>query len=183
MRVITADDLCVAVEQVLAEHLYPTVQLLGWHDDLEEKVEDWHQVPDLDVLRSASLPTGAISSPGLTDLPTKTSSGTDATWRVVVGIYERGISYDDTSRRLRRWAAAVRATLLAHKSLNQTASGLRWVGEEYAEIPDARSARTIGGCTVAVDVTARNVVDLSPTVPTVTTPRSTVNVRPPASQE
>lgn len=175
---ITADDICAGAEAVLTSgRLREIVELAGWEE--LRKIKDWHQVPSLDALSEANLPTGAITSPGLTDSPVGRHGNYAATWRVVVGVYDRGASYKDTARRTRRWAAVIRAALLESPTLGGVASGVRWVGEEYAERPNKNQARTIGGCAVAFDVDASNVVDLTPysVAPVVTATQTTVSVR------
>ncbi|MFW6776073.1 hypothetical protein ACOACO_17450 [Nocardioides sp. CPCC 205120] len=162
-RLVTADDLCVGVQTVLTDHLEHLVEQLGWHEGDKPllPVTTWTQLPTREALTTATFPAGAIDSPGLASTPSRRGrGGVDATWRIGVGVYDRGADHGDTAGRVRRWAAAVRACVLQHPTLDGTASSATWVGEEYAEIPLRQAARTIGGCAVAFDVTATNVVDV-----------------------
>jgi hypothetical protein len=177
---------CGAIEQVLRDHLHATVAAAQWAPpaaggDLRP-VDAWHHVPTLDALSSAEYPAGAIESPGLAAQPVQTSATTwDATWVVVVGVYDRGFDHDDTASRVRRWAAAVRATVLAHRDLGGLARTVTWTGEAYAQRPDRRDARGLGGCAVTFTVTVPNAVELpvaspSTPVPTVVTTHTNVSV-------
>jgi hypothetical protein len=47
----------------------------------------------------------------------------------------------------------IRTVLVSHRSLGGIAKTLKWVGEEYALVPQKEQARTFGGGAVAVDVT------------------------------
>jgi hypothetical protein len=179
MPLLTANDLCAAMEAILADKLSGLAGSRGL-----DPVTTWHQLPTSDALSTANLPAGAITSPGLTDEPVRRSTGFDATWRVVVGVYDRGRDYAETAKKVRDWAAVVRQVAIQNPTLGGVASGLVWVGEEYAELPERSSARTLGGCAVAFDVTARNVIDSKPytdpatTDPVVTSTHRKVTVRP-----
>lgn len=184
MPSLSADDLCEAVEAILIEHL----PALAASRDLSP-VATWDQLPTADALAAAVLPAGAITCPGLTGPSARRSGGYDATWRIAVGVFDRGATYRETATKTRTWAAVIRQVLVQHPTLGGLASGLAWVGEEYAERPERSSARTLGGCAVAFDVTARNVIDLNPYSlvtpggPIVTSTFNTVTVRPPNTQE
>lgn len=167
-RVVTADDLCAAVESTLKAHLFPLVKALELDKSLGLKeIKEWQQLPDLAAIATAAVPAIGITSPGLTDRPTRRAYGYDATWRVAVGVYERGGSHHETAKRVRTWAALVRTVLTTHTSLGGVATSLRWVGEDYAEHRQRDKARTLGGCAVSLDVGASNVVDLGAINPTV----------------
>lgn len=187
--IITADDLCVAAELTLREHLPVVLQQLvdleGEHADPSwrelEEVATWEQIPDWEALQAADFPAGAITSPGLVEAPTRKGRTTyDGTWRLVAGIYDRGGSFRETQRRARRWAAVLRVTLLEHPTLGGIATDLMWRGEEYRQLPQAKVARTLGGCAVAFDVTLRDVADLqaATTRPSLSTPTTSITVRP-----
>lgn len=164
VRIVTADDLCHGAQEVLAATLPGLIEALGLNEAQgAEKAytapTTWAQVPTLTALQSANLPAGAITSSGIVGAPRKSSLGYDATWRVTVGVFDRGGDYHVTARRVRTWAALVRAAVLTAPSLGGVASGVRWVGETYRQYPQAQVARTLGGCAVDFDVDARNVVD------------------------
>lgn len=190
MPLLTADDLCVAAETVLKEHLPPLAAARGL-----EPVRTWKQLPTPEALTAANLPGIAVTSPGLTKPPTRRASGWDATWRVVVGGFVRGRDHDATAARVRDWAAVIRQVIVQHPTLGGVATGVDWVGEEYAERPERSSARTLGGCAVAFDVTARNVIDTEVYVPpvnpgdpptqrpVVTSTHKRVTIRRPSTEE
>jgi hypothetical protein len=179
MPLLTANDLCAAMETILADKLSGLASSRGL-----KPVTAWDQLPTSDALTSANVPVGAIASPGLTDAPVRRSTGIDATWRVVVAVYDRGRDYVETAKKVRDWAAVVRQVVIQNPTLGGVASGLVWVGEEYTELPERPSARTLGGCAVAFDVTARNVIDAKPYTdpatddPTVQSTHRTITVRP-----
>ena len=153
-RIVTADDGCQRVEAVLREHLPALAELA----DLRPVVE-WQQVPTEEALTAANVPAVAITSPGLTEPPTRDIRGVNATWRIGVGIIDRGADYQDTARRTRTWAALVRTVLLQHLA-GDLVREVAWVGEEYALRPESTSARTLGAAAVALDVSVRTVTRL-----------------------
>lgn len=187
-RFITADDVCFAAETTLRENLASVITTLGLDVAPTPPARpgkaftppgNWDQVPTLEALSSANFPAGAITSPGLTGPPVRRGrwgTGYDVTWRLAVGIYDRGRTYNETASRNRTWAALVRATMLQHPTLGGLVSSLTWVGEEYRQIPGRAAAKTLGGCAVAFDVIVENVVDLSadPTVSSAAQPDLTV---------
>lgn len=186
VRVVTADDVCQAVENVLTEHLPGWAAAAGLG-----QLRTWQQLPTPQAITSAALPVGAITSPGLTGPPTKRRDTYEATWRVAVAIYDRGTDHSDTQSRARRWAALIRTVLVQHPRLGGLALRLAWVGEDYALLPDQSSARTLAGCAVALDVTVDDVVPAAapielggpPSDPAVLSTQTTVSVRRPTLQE
>lgn len=187
MPLVTADDLCTAAEAVLREHLEPLATARGL-----EKVRTWEQLPTLEALTTANLPAIAVTSPGLSAPASRRSTGYDATWRIVVGGFVRGNTFTETAGRVRDWAAVIRQVMVQHPTLGGVATGLSWVGEEYVERPERSSARTLGGCAVAFDVTARDVIDHDVYVPpdqpgsvrpVVEATHSTITIRRPSTEE
>lgn len=183
VRIVTADDLCRAAQQVLTQQLPGLLTELGLtgddvpRADRYEEPKTWAQVPTLEALQAASTPAAAITSTGTVGEPRRSSLGYDATWRIRVGIFDRGHDYDNTAARARTWAALVRAVLVLNPTLGGVATSTRWVGETYRQFPQVGAARTLGGCAVDVDVTARNVIDLGPLDPSVLTTQSDLTVR------
>jgi hypothetical protein len=181
VRVVTAHDVCTAIEALLTDHLPGWAAAAGL-----AAVRRWDQLPTPEALSAAATPAGAITSPGLTAPPTRRRGAYEATWRIAVAVYDRGSDHTDTQRRARTWAALVRTVLIGHPHLGGLARDLQWVGEDYAPIPGVGAARTLGGCVVAVDVTVADVVPASAPpalggpdpAPTVRATRSTVTVRP-----
>ncbi len=188
--IFSADELCVAAESVLRgdlpsilSHPFVTERVDGDYGD----IATWQQLPTIEALSTAQFPAVAITSSGLVSSPTYAVSEAAhrATWRVVVGIYDRGNDHADTQARIRNWCAAVRASLLRHRSLGGVAEGLSWVGEEFALLPNRNQARTIGAGAVAFDVTAlmANIPLLPPSDggewPVVLTTPMTVSAQPP----
>lgn len=160
MRLITADDVCKALEVSIAAFLPLVIEAQDWAEQLQQ-VRSWTQVPTEDALDEADLPAGRVTSPGLTGPPARNEDGgLDATWRVSAGMYDRGDDYDETAATIRKWAAAIRAAALADVTLGGVVESLTWVGEDYARRPERTSARTLAGCAVAFDVTVHNVVEL-----------------------
>lgn len=181
-RLVTANDLCAGAETILKAQLFPLVQALGLDEAGFKTVTTWQQVPDLKALSTAAFPAGAITSPGLADKPVR-RAGTydtyDAVWRVAIGVYDRGRDHAETADRCRTWAALVRAVVLNNTSLGGLATSMRWVGEELRQRPEQSAARTLGGCAVAFDIGASNVVDLSALDPSVLTAQTSLDVQQP----
>jgi hypothetical protein len=164
-QLVTADDLCRGAATALTDTLPGLIAAFGLDTpDAPAKPfvapTSWDQVPTLEALNRAAFPAGAIISPGITGRPVKSSLGTDAVWRIVAGIYDRGTDYNETAGRCRTWAALIRAALLRNPTLGGVASSVTWVGEAYRQIPQKSAARTLAGCSVEFDVAARNVVDV-----------------------
>lgn len=176
IRLITADDLCAGAESVLTAQLPDLLTALGLDvaqgsEKAYQKPKTWAQIPRFEVLQTANMPAGAITSTGVVGTPRTRSLGTDATWRISVGVFDRSGDYNTTAHRVRTWAALVRAVMLRNPTLGGVASGVRWVGESYRLAAEKGSARTLGGCQVDFDVDARNVVDLD-AWPLVTSPQA-----------
>lgn len=144
--VVTAHQVMLAVEAVLRERLPALAIRAGL-----EPVATWQQVPTIDALTSASVPALAITSPGITEAPKRRAGVYEATWRVAIGIYDRGRDHEATAGRVRTWAAIVRAALTGSR-LGGIAAETTWVGEDYASLPGRDHARTIAGAAVAFDV-------------------------------
>ena len=169
--ILSADQLCRALEQVLVDHLPSTMTAHGLTVAAGYKpVTTWQQVPTIAALSQARYPAGAITSTGLVRAPKWIASkqAHEAVWRLVVGVYARGRDHDTTAALVRDYAAAVRTTVLTRKSLGGLANALEWQGEEFALLPGRESARTIGAGAVAFDVTA--LMTLDPTGPTTPLP-------------
>lgn len=159
---ITGDDVCGAVEAALRASVPAVAEKLGW----PLKPVEWEQVPDLKAFTKAQPPVGMVTSPGLVSDPVRGRNDdgevtTDATWRVVVGAWDRGGSWRATAQLTRRWAAVIRAAVLLDTTLGGLATGLRWRLEAYDQFPNVDQARTLGGCSVAFDVDVCNVIDLT----------------------
>lgn len=182
--ILGADQLCQATESMLTEKVPVLVELLGRTKDLAP-VKTWQQLPTIEALSSAQFPAAAITSPGLSGTPTyhRSSNSWTATWRIAVGIYDRGKDHAETAARVRDWCAVFRTVLLLNKSLGGVANSLVWVGEEYARIPRKEAARTFGAGAVAVDVTVDNVADFdgldAQNLPLVLSTHPTLTVQPP----
>ena len=177
--IVSADQLCVALEDTLKAHLVTTMTALGFVEGYDQ-IKTWQQVPTLAALTTAQLPGVAIASPGLVTPPSYSASkGTyTATWRLAVGIYVRGRDHADTQARTRNWCAGIRLAVLGHKTLGGVASRATWVGEEYADRPGRETARTLAGGVVALNVTADLIANLTAgNLPPVTSTPTTVSVQ------
>lgn len=192
IRLVTADDLCVAAQTILEEQLGDLIDALGLGapespapDDEAatpfEVPETWTQVPTETALQSAETPAGAISSPGTIGAARTTRTGVSATWRIRVAMFDRGTDYNDTAHRVRTWAALIRGVMLRNPGLGGLASGLRLATESYRLFPETGAARTLGGCAVEFDVDVQNIADLSEldVVPVVATTHPHVTVARP----
>lgn len=164
VRLITAADVCEAAEQVLVAGLLDVITAFGLQAKMTPPAT-WDQLPTLEALTAANMPAGAITSPGLVGEPVQRSNGYDATWRLVVGMYDRDADHSATADRVRTWAGLVRATILRARSLGGLAQSVRWSGEDYQLIRQRSAARTLGGCAVAFNVTVTNVVDVDDLLP------------------
>lgn len=186
LRLLTADDLCTGADTVLTAALPTVLEALGLDEPDGGRAAftppaNWTQVPTLEALQAAVMPAGAVTTTGITGTPRRSSTGTDATWRIRVGMFDRGRDYNETANRIRTWAAIIRAVITMNPTLGGVASGSRWVGETYRQLPQVGVARTLGGCSVEFDVDARNVMDLSEldgVVPVVNSTHPHVTVRP-----
>lgn len=190
IRLVTADDLCDAAAAVLEEHLGPLLEALQL-DDPELTAPGikpfkvpvtWTQLPVLEALQTAILPAGAITSTGIVPGTVRESSlGTDATFRLRLGVFDHGADYNDTANRARTWAALMRGVLLQHRTLGGVASTLRLVSESYRQFGQTSVARTLGGGVLEIDVDVKNIADLSALTdpgPNVASVESLVTARP-----
>ncbi len=156
MSIASSDELCVALEETLRTHLAETITMLGWDTSVFKPIREWQQLPTIEALSSAAFPAIAIASPGLQGQPahSRADGGYRATWRIGVGIYDRGKNHADTQARVRDWCAAIRLTARAHRSLGGVATGVAWAGDRYELMPNRNQARTFGAGAVALDVSA-----------------------------
>lgn len=158
--VVTADEVCQAVQATL-EAWMPTA-LAAFAAALDEPEldapHDYEQVPTVDALTSADLPSVGILTPGLAAPPVRDEDGNlQCTWRVNVVAFIRGDDYAVTQHNTRLYAAAIATILTQQHTLLGFAAGTRLVAEDYE--PITAGARTLGGALVSVDVTvddARN---------------------------
>jgi hypothetical protein len=155
MSALSVDLICEAVEQILTDQLSAALAAQGAMREAPTALDlvlHWHQLPSRQALHTAELPAGAITSPGLVGVPIRDELGHyRATWSVAVAVYARGVDHNDTTQRMRAYAAAVRDVLIANPSLGGVAIGVRWTHEEYALL-DPRASRTEGGCMVEIEV-------------------------------
>lgn len=178
----SVDELCVAVEATLVEHYDATMTALGFTTGYAP-VATWQQLPSIQAIAAAKLPAGAIVAPTMIGTPTYTAASRTwrTTWRVPIGIYERGSDHDQTQARIRNRVAGIRATLLQHKSLGGIATGMAWSGENYDLLPGRDVARTIAAGGVSLDITADVTIDpVDPGTgggPVVTSTPTTVTIR------
>lgn len=186
--ILSVDQLCTAVEDTLLASIadivtQPAFQtLLGDGADtyLATEIKTWQQLPTIEAISTAKLPAVAITSPGLVDPPvfSRSSKSYDATWRLAIGIYDRGRDHAETQARIRNWCALLRVALQSRPTLGGVAKGLTWTGEEYSLIPQRNSARTLAAGAVAVDVRAEvpHHTNLGAGLPPVTSNHPTLSV-------
>ncbi|MBZ5736492.1 hypothetical protein K8Z61_18530 [Nocardioides sp. TRM66260-LWL] len=158
---LTADDVCAAVEAAMVRHV-PRVIGAAALDEYDPPAT-WRQTPTIEALREArrEFPAGAIVSTGPVGDPKQQPTGYDATFRVEVGVFDRGTDWNDTATRIRTWAGIIRAAAHVDRTLGGIAAGVTWVGETYRRFPDPQVARTLGGCAVELDVYVEDVLTLA----------------------
>lgn len=162
MSIISADQLCTATESTLRTALPQVLELdsvveyLGDQADSYWPIKTWQQLPTIEALTGADLPGIAITSPGLVDPPRYLRSKNlwEATFRVAVGVYERGRDHADTQARVRNYCGFIRAALQRNQTLGGVARSVDWRGEEYALRGNREAARTLAAGAVAFDVAA-----------------------------
>lgn len=177
MSVISADELCLAMENTLRDHLPTTLTQLEW--DHLPAIREWQQLPSLDALASAAFPAIAVSPSGVTGAPaySQAEQAYRTTYRIAVGVWDRGANHAETQKRARDWCAAIRLTVRAHRSLGGVALGSVWAGDRFQLTPNRDQARTFAGGAVAFDVSAF-VIDTLGAAPLVaTTPTPSVSVQ------
>lgn len=182
-RIVSVDELCVALRSTLQQHLADTVaeltQLPGYADLELRAVKEWQQLPELTALSAAEFPAVSIASPGLIGEAThsRAEGGYRSTWRINVGIFDRGRDHDETQALVRAWCAAIRLTVRAHRSLDGAATGTEWRGDRFNLMPNRNQARTFAGGAVAFDVSAIVIDSLAAGSLVTSTPTPTVSVQ------
>lgn len=155
--IVTADEVCLAVEATLRAWLPVAIDAMGVADDFDTP-HTYRQVPSTAALHEADLPAAGISSPGWATAPVRDEDGNlRAVWRVNVVFYLRGEDYEATQRNTRNMAAAAATILAQQKTLMGFAHATAVVGENYG--PLVTESRTLGEAIIEVDVTvddARN---------------------------
>lgn len=182
--VLSVDELCVAAEATLRDTLaavkeIPALAALLGDDADSYVVKTWQQLPVADAIATAKLPAIAITSSGLVDPPrySRASKSWDCTWRIGIGIYDRGRDHADTQARVRNWCALIRTALQLSPTLGGVAKGITWSGEEYALLPNRNVARTAAAGAVAFDVDATvNKLAFGPGLPPVTSSHPALSV-------
>lgn len=180
--IVSADELLVALETTLRDHLPATVAALvaqhGWVADDFPTILEWQQLPTLEALSTADTPAMAVTSPGLVGEPaySRADGGYRATWALSAGIYDRGEDHAHVQAKIRRWCAAVRLTVRAHRTLGGVATGSTWIGDRYGLKPNRDQARTLGMGAVAFNVSAL-VIDTLGAPPLVAQTPTTLSVQ------
>lgn len=173
--IVTADEVCLAVENTLRAWLPPMFDAMGVTDELEAP-KTWRQVPTVDALKEAAMPAAGTATPGWSGEPERDEDGNlQITWRVNVLFFVRGNDYEQTQRHTRLYAAAASTVLMQQHTLLGFATATDVVGETYEPINDG--ARTLGAALIEVDVTvsdARNDLMAPDGQPPVPLPEQTV---------
>lgn len=186
--VLSADQVCSAVEGSLRAgykvtlDLPPVLALLGDVRGRYRDITEWQQLPTIEALSTAKTPAVAITSPGLASAPTyqRSRNSWEVTWRVAIGVYERGADHQETQAKVRNWIAVLRITLQRDPTLGGVAKTLTWTGEEYNLLPARQAARSLALGALAVDVIT-DVPDLDFIgLPPVTSTHPVVTARTPA---
>lgn len=182
--IVSVDELCQATETTLRDMLPQVllipevVALIGEPRD-PYVVKTWQQLPVVEAIATAQLPGIAITSAGLVDEPSysRANQAWDTTWRIGVGIYDRGRDHEETQARVRNWAALIRTSLQLAPTLGGVAQGLTWSGEQYQLLPNRNQARTAAAGAVAFDVKATvRKLTIGPGLPPVTSTHPTLSV-------
>lgn len=111
-------------------------------------------VPTSDNVRRVRGTVVAVSVPGVTGSPVEAGFGAwRAAWSLVVAVFSEDTPATPVLTAPGDYAAAVRAALLADRSLGGFASDVEWVAETVDLIGDDLTPRTLGFCTVEFVVT------------------------------
>ncbi len=112
----------VARQKELSE-VFPAPRSYNVHPDEEKWLED-------------QLPAVIVVSPGIDGKPTKLGDGKiTADWRVAVVVFVAGQDEHNCRRNAGVYAAAARAMLLQHRSLDGISNGISYEGETYDSSP------------------------------------------------
>lgn len=104
------------------------------------------------------LPVVLVLSAGLGSPPTRRGDGHfDASWLVGLAPVVSDVNADQTRRLALSYAAAVRAAIMHHRSLDGFASALAWRDENYGDLP-FDDTRSLGSGRVVFEITVENVV-------------------------
>lgn len=163
--VVTAEDVCDALQQTLRDHLESALTDVGTHAGaILPAPRSWGLMTDFAALPDKQSPAIAVTSPGLEDEPgsggeSRMSSSVSAIWRVRAHAVVRASTYEETARTVYRYAAALRVAVLRNRKLHQNvARTTRWLDEEYDAL-SVSTARTIAACAVDFAVVVDNAID------------------------
>lgn len=165
--VVTAEDVCDALQQTLRDHLATALTDVGAHASLTAPIpppRSWGLMTDFAALPDKQSPAVAVTSPGLEDEPgsggeSRMSSSVSAIWRVRAHAVVRAGTYEETARTVYRYAAALRVAVLRHRKLSgDIARTTRWLDEEYDAL-SVNTQRTIAICAVDFAVTVDSAID------------------------
>lgn len=109
-----------------------------------------------------ATPAVVIMAPGITERPERDGdSSYRAVWGLAVGAVVSARGNQEAAEVLAaRYAAAIRACLIQHRTLEGFATGVDWVTESYDELP-SQASRTLAACRVVFEVEVRDVVTSS----------------------
>jgi hypothetical protein len=125
-------------------------------------VQDWTIRPEYRTLPVSSSPAILVTCPGTVKGKAPTIHGDGnirADWLTEVSIVVFGDDWEPTADLTTRYATAVRAAILQHRSLNGVALNTVWLGEQYAEVEHS-STRTLGVAVIHFAVTLDAVMNV-----------------------
>lgn len=134
------------VRQAMREHLqkwFPTyiaemARLEGYDPATMPQFRSWVSalaLPD-GKYEEHQMPSCVIVAPGLLAEPVKQGGHMTAIWAVSVGCVVSGQDRENTFDLAELYAAAVRAAVVQHPSLDGFATATDWLGERYDDIPN-----------------------------------------------
>ena len=161
-RIVTGDDVRVAVEAVLTAWLPNVLAVLGGLETPKS-----HKAPTIDAARldAAALPILVVAVAGLVSPPTRDQYGVyTGRFDTLVNFLLRSASgtYEDTARDVRRYAAAVRTVFIEHNDLDGYAVEVEVTAEKYDDA-DPKVARTLAEGQVTCVVTVADINRLGAT--------------------
>jgi len=105
-------------------------------------IRAWTRINEFEKWPEDQLPTVLLICPGLAEPPIKDGSGAyRAKWALGVAVVVSASTERATRNIAGIYSAAIRATLLQHRSLGGQALGVDWTDERYDDLPseDSRS--------------------------------------------
>lgn len=140
-NLVIASDVEYMVRDVLQKwfpsYLREVERVVEWDAEPLATPRNYTNRNEFEAQIGEELPKVVVISPGLWELPTTPESNGyyRAEWQIAVGVTTAAPTEEKADRMVKMYAAAVRGMMVQNQDLNGLADGVRWLDENYADLP------------------------------------------------